>query len=260
VRRTTAGLLADLALASPAHDAVLSGSPTCGASLPKRTTSATIRRKLGLTRFLRWMKMVLRSWLAHSSLPAGTGGRVGTRRFTPNWVQYFPSADVADQACTACRCDTEVPHTSIVHVAERSVLHHSGVVQDSYLGGQSGQATHSQPFVATAAAHWTGNMSVPAALAGYQQPLCAVAAPTLIHGEGERHVRRLCVHPQVIQEAHQVGVGGQIVHLVTPTACKDHVTWLLAESFLFKPAVAATCCCPVAEIAAKCTSFLHKQP
>jgi hypothetical protein len=43
---------------------------TFGASRPKRTTSATMRRKLGLSKFLRCTKMVLRLWLAHSSLPA----------------------------------------------------------------------------------------------------------------------------------------------------------------------------------------------
>lgn len=63
-----------------------------------------------------------------------------------------------------------------------------------------------------------------------QQLRRAVAAPTLVHGEGEGHVRRLCVHTQVLQEAHQVGVGGQIVHLTAPKAGTEQVAWLKAFS------------------------------
>lgn len=42
-------------------------------------------------------------------------------------------------------------------------------------------------------------------------PFAQVHAPT--NGQRERHVRRLSVHAQRLQEAHQMGVGGQVVDL-----------------------------------------------
>lgn len=57
---------------------------TCGASLPKRMTSITMRRKLGLNMLLRWMKIVLRSWLAHSSLPVAGYTQQTTAQHNPS--------------------------------------------------------------------------------------------------------------------------------------------------------------------------------